>query len=165
MLVLALGKATKINREGERHEVEVQQPPDDAAVRAAIASFIGTFLQRPPAFSAVKVGGRRAYKMARKGNAPKMAERPVTVHEIEMLRYEWPHADIAIHCAKGFYVRSLARDLGEKLGTGGHCASIRRTAVGPFTLAMATPLDDVLEPVTAEHLMVVDEALALVARG
>ncbi|MCP3916833.1 MAG: tRNA pseudouridine(55) synthase TruB [bacterium] len=185
VLVLALGKATKIidrlmatdkryethidlsaftetdDREGERREVEVAAPPSEATVRAAVASFAGTFLQRPPAFSAVKVGGRRAYKMARKGKAPKMAERSVTVHDIDLLGYEWPNAEVAIHCEKGFYVRSLARDLGERLGTGGHCASIRRTAVGPFTLAMATALDDVPEPLTDEHLIPADEAVAM----
>jgi tRNA pseudouridine55 synthase len=188
VLVLALGRATKIidrlmgtdkryetridlsaftetdDLEGERREVDVPEPPDETAVRAAVASFRGTFAQRPPAFSAIKVGGRRAYKMARKGDAPEIAERPVTVHEIELVRYAWPFADVTIHCAKGFYVRSLARALGERLGTGGHCASIRRTAVGPFTLAMATPLDDVPEPLTAAHLISADEAVAMVAK-
>jgi len=186
VLVLALGKATKIidrlmgtdkryetridltaftetdDREGEREEVEVAEPPDEVTVRAAVATFTGTFLQLPPVFSAVKVGGRRAYKMARKGKAPTMTERSVTVHAIELRHYDWPFADVSIHCAKGFYVRSLARNLGEKLGTGGHCASIRRTAVGPFTLEMATPLDDVPEPVTAAHLITPEQAVAMV---
>jgi tRNA pseudouridine55 synthase len=119
-------------------------------------------MQAPPAFSAVKVEGRRAYKMARAGAAPEVPPRPVTVHELELVAYDWPHVDLAIRCAKGFYVRSLARDLGRAVGTGGHCLTIRRTAVGPFTEAMAVPLDDLPDTIDDTVLLPVDRALALV---
>jgi len=186
VLVLALGRATKIisrlmatekryrttidfsaftatdDREGERREVAVAEPPVEGAIRSALARFTGEFLQRPPAHSAVKIDGRRAYKLARRGEAPEIEPRPVTVHAIDLIKYEWPFVELDLRCGKGVYVRSLARDLGEALGTGGHCASIRRTAVGPFTLQMARPVDDLPEALTAVELLSIEEALAMV---
>ena len=186
VLVLALGRATKsIDRlmntdkryrtvidlsaftatddlEGERAEVPVDEPPTAEAVRAVLKRFTGPIRQRPPVFSAVKIVGRRAYKMARKGQAVDLPARPVLVHTIDLISYGWPQAELAIQCGKGFYVRSLARDLGEALGTGGHCAFIRRTAVGPFTEAMATRLDDVPQPLAEEHLISMETALRMV---
>lgn len=122
------------DREGERMEIAVTEPPALARVAEALRGFVGTIRQRPPAFSAIKVAGRRAYRMARRGDAPTLPERPVTVHAIELLRYDYPIVTLAIHCGKGTYIRSIARDLGAALGTGGHCASIRRTAIGSFTV-------------------------------
>jgi tRNA pseudouridine55 synthase len=90
----------------------------------------------------VKIQGRRAYDLARKGDAVEPQPRPVTVHELDLLEYQWPVARLSIRCAKGFYVRSLARDLALRLGTLGHCLSIRRTAIGPHDLSMAMPLKD-----------------------
>lgn len=189
VLVLALGRATKsIERlmdtdkryrtaidlsaftatddlEGERSEVPIAEPPGEEAIRAALKRFTGSIRQRPPAFSAVKIAGRRAYKMARKGQAVDLPARPVLVHAIDLILYRWPQVELAIHCGKGFYVRSLARDLGEALGTGGHCVSIRRTAVGPFTEAMATRLDDVPQPLAEEHLISLETALRMVEKS
>ncbi|MDY7107143.1 MAG: tRNA pseudouridine(55) synthase TruB [Planctomycetota bacterium] len=185
VLVLALGRATKIidrlmatekryrtridlsaftstdDLEGERGEVSVPRPPAEADIRAAFDRFTGEFLQRPPAHSAVKVGGRRAYKLARRGRPPTLEPRPVTIHDINLLEFDWPFIEIDLRCGKGLYVRALARDLGEALGTGGHCVSIRRTAVGPFTLDMARPPDTLPEPLAQADLMPIDEALAL----
>ena len=187
VLVLALGRATRIagsllatekaylttidlsaftatdDREAPPEPVAVAQPPDRRDVERALDAFRGTFEQRPPAFSAVKVEGRRSYQRARAGQDPAPAARRVTMHAIDIVRYAWPLVDLSLRCAKGLYVRSLARDLGAALGTGGHCASIRRTAVGPFTLDAAVPLDDVPDPLTEEDLIAVEEALALIA--
>ncbi len=184
VLVLALGRATRSierlmatekryrteidltaftttdDREGERTEVAVAAPPDEAAVRAALARFTGTIQQRPPAFSAMKVGGRRAYAAARKGTPMELAPRPVRVDAIEPVAYRWPLVTLDIRCGKGFYVRSLARDLGVALGTGGHCASIRRTAVGPFTLDEARPLDALPQRLATGDLLPLEAALA-----
>ncbi len=186
VLVLALGRATKVidrivgtskqyetridlgaftdtdDREGARRPVVVAVPPDEADVRDALLRFRGTFDQRPPAYSAVKVAGRRSYRLARAGDAPELPSRPVTVHALTLDDYAWPHVDLSLHCAKGFYVRSLARALGEALGTGGHCVSIRRTAVGPFTLGHAMKLEDVPEPLGEGDLLPVDAALRMV---
>ena len=122
-------------------------------------------MQSPPAFSAVKIGGRRAYKMARKGEAVDIPPRPVCVHGLEILQYVWPRVEISIHCAKGFYVRSLARDLGMALGTGGHCVSIRRTAVGPFVIENAIKLEDVPDAIVQEDLLSIDLGLKMVREG
>jgi tRNA pseudouridine55 synthase len=143
---------TTDDREGQRTEVEVSTPPSPAQLDAALRTFIGTIMQRPPAFSAMKVGGRRAYKLARRGDDVQLAARPVTIHEIELVRYAWPDVEIDIRCAKGTYIRSLARDLGAALGTGGHCAALRRTAVGQFDESMAMRADDVPEVIDAASL-------------
>jgi tRNA pseudouridine55 synthase len=83
----------------------------------------------------------------------------VVVHEIALLRYEWPIATVAIRSGKGFYVRSLARDLGLALGTGGHCATLRRTAVGPFTLKVARTLADLPEHIDESCVIPLETAL------
>lgn len=146
---------TTDDTEGERTEVPVDLSarPTAAALAALLRErFTGTVMQRPPAFSAVKLGGRRAYALARAGQAPQPAPRPVTIHAVVVRAYEWPWLDLSIHCGKGTYVRSLARELGQALGTGGHCASIRRTAVGLFTIDQAVPLEQVPQPLTQAWL-------------
>ena len=116
------------------------------AVRAALTPFVGDLMQRPPAYSAVKREGVAAYKAARAGNPLELAERPVVVHGIDVLSWDTstparPVLRIDVRCGKGFYVRSLAHDLGQVLGVGAHLGALRRTQVGPFTIADATPLD------------------------
>ena len=150
------------DREGELHPVAVDDPPTAEVVSSVLASaFTGEFMQIPPAFSAKKVDGRRAYAAARSGESPKLDPRPVVVHRATLEHFQWPIATIHIECEKGFYVRSLARDLGRRLGTGGHCASICRTAVGPFTLEHATALDDLPEPLVDDHVIPLAEALRM----
>ena len=150
------------DREGELQTVEVTTPPERDVVAAMLAErFTGIFLQVPPDFSAKKVGGQRAYAAARRGDAPKLEPRPVEVHEIALVEYVWPIATVEISCEKGFYVRSLARDLGTALGTGGHCASIRRTAVGPFGLENAVGPDDLPEIMPDEAVLPLEDALAM----
>lgn len=152
------------DREGELQPIEVDRPPNQGAVASLLADrFTGEFMQVPPDFSAKKIEGRRAYASARRGESPKLEPRPVMVHHIELEKYDWPIATVHIECEKGFYVRSLARDLGRQLGVGGHCASIRRTAVGPFTLELATPLDDLPEPLDGQHVIPLTEALGMLA--
>jgi len=184
VLVLGLGKATRrletVVATAKRYETEVNlsfrtatddleaepipvdvaTPPTEADVRDALTQFQGDIMQAPPAFSAVKVGGRRAYALARKDQPVDIPPRPVRVDHIELLSYNWPIARLDIASGKGFYVRSLARDLGAALETGGCCASIRRTAVGPFTIDEATSLDDVPDPLGPDHLISIDDALA-----
>jgi tRNA pseudouridine55 synthase len=149
------------DREADPEPVSVPTPPTRDEIAAMLASrFTGEFLQTPPAFSAKKVDGKRAYKTARSGGDPKLEPRPVRVHTIELEAYEWPIATVSVTCDKGFYVRSLARELGRALGTGGHCASIRRTAVGPFTLEESVTIDDLPDPLPADRLIPLAEAMA-----
>jgi tRNA pseudouridine55 synthase len=100
----------------------------------------------------MKVGGRRAYALARQGAAPELAPRPVRIDAIDVLGYEWPRLSLDIRCGKGTYVRSIARELGEALGTGGHCASIRRTAVGRWTASHAAAVDALPAAITQAWL-------------
>jgi tRNA pseudouridine55 synthase len=107
-------------------------PASEESLRAALAPLVGEVVQRPPAFSALKLGGRRAYDLARRGHDVELKPRTVRVYGIELLGYEWPLARLRIDCGRGTYVRAIARDLGEALRVGGHLTQLRRTRVGPF---------------------------------
>jgi tRNA pseudouridine55 synthase len=141
------------DREGEREEVAVAAPPDEAAVRAILPRFVGDIEQVPPQFSAVHVGGKRAYKLARAGQEVKLEARTVRVDAIELLSYEWPILRVLITCGRGTYVRSLARDVGGALETGGHLAGLRRTAVGPYTIETAVEASRLQLPITQQDLL------------
>ena len=107
--------------------------PDDAAIRAALPAFVGTIAQRPPAYSALKVDGQRAYDLARAGETVDLAPRQVVIERLELVgRPDADHADFVVDCGKGTYIRSLGRDLALALGTVGHLSALRRTAAGPF---------------------------------
>lgn len=149
---------TTDDREGERTEIEVAEPPGEGAIHEALRAFHGEVRQRPPAFSAIKLGGRRAYRLARGGETPEMPERIVRIDRAELLAYRWPFAELLVACGKGTYIRSIARDLGRSLGTGGHCATLRRTAVGRFTEATARRLDDLPEELSPDDLLPIDLA-------
>ncbi len=125
--------------------------PDADAIRALLPGFTGEIMQRPPAFSAIKIDGARAYDLARGGEEVIIDERPVSIHRLELV--EMPDADRAIfeaECGKGTYVRSLARDIGRQLGCLGHVVALRRLVVGPFDeTAMVSP-DQLTEKSEAE---------------
>jgi tRNA pseudouridine55 synthase len=106
----------------------------------ALNGFIGEITQVPPPYSAVKVGGRKAYEMARQGEEVDLAPRTIQVYSLELLEWDPPEAVIDVYCSSGTYVRSLANDLGEKLGCGAHLVGLRRTKSGRFTLRDAVPL-------------------------
>jgi tRNA pseudouridine55 synthase len=116
-------------------------PPDLAAVQAGLTAFVGAIAQTPPAHSAAKVAGQRAYDLARRGQEVDLQPRTVQVYRIEILRYAYPELEVEVDCGKGTYIRSLARDLGEQLGCGGLVQVLRRTRVGPFRAEEAVPLD------------------------
>jgi tRNA pseudouridine55 synthase len=129
--------STTDDSEGELTPVAVAEPPTRPAVESILAGFRGAIMQTPPAFSAVKVAGQRAYDLARAGEKTELAARPVQVHEIEILAYAWPELRLRVRCGSGTYIRALARDIGAALGVGGHCREIVRTRVGVFTQASA----------------------------
>jgi len=151
--------ATTIGHDAETPPewVEIERIPTRSDVECAVKEFYGETMQSPPIFSAVKVDGRRAYVGARKGEDVSIEPRPVIVREITVTGFEWPLVTIDIECEKGFYVRALARDLGQAMRLGGYCVEIRRTAVGPFTLDMATKLEDLPEIITQEDLLLPDQ--------
>ncbi len=117
--------------------------PGDAEIATALPAFTGAIMQRPPAFSAIKVEGERAYDLAREGAPPDLPERPVTIDVLELAdRPDTDHAVFECVCGSGTYVRALARDLGRTLGCLGHVVELRRLAVGPFTEDNAITLDE-----------------------
>lgn len=144
--------------EGTITAVEVVAPPDLLLVSKALQSFVGTFEQVPPAHSAAKITGRRAYELARRGKEVRLEPRAVTIHAITLLKYAYPHVEIGVRCGKGTYIRSLARDLGEKLGCGGHVAALRRTRVGHFHVENALAPDCDSEAARA-RLLPMEEAV------
>jgi tRNA pseudouridine55 synthase len=111
-------------------------------VEAALSQFRGEIMQTPPPYSALKVNGQRAYDLARRGVAVELAPRPVTISALRLLALADDCFEIEVECSKGTYIRALARDIAVALGTVGHMAALRRTAVGPFTLPDAHTLDD-----------------------
>jgi tRNA pseudouridine55 synthase len=116
--------------------------PNEEQIREALPQFIGTTWQRPPAFSALKVAGQRAYELARRGDAVELAPRPVEIHAIEILRYAYPELELRIRCGSGTYIRSLGRDLARALGTDAVMSALRREAIGPFQASEAMPIDE-----------------------
>lgn len=115
--------------------------PDEAAIVAKLPDFTGVIEQVPPAFSAIKVDGQRAYDLSRRGEAVELAAREVEIHSLELMAADRDSARLVMTCGKGTYVRSLARDLARALGTRGHVIELRRTRVGPFRAAAAISLD------------------------
>lgn len=120
------------------------RPVDVSAgeLEEALAAFVGDIDQTPPAFSAVKIAGKPAYQLARRGAAVTLAPRSAHVDRIDLLRYEPPDAEIEVQCGKGTYIRSLAHDLGQALGCGAHISALVRTRVGPFSIDSAHSLAD-----------------------
>ena len=111
--------------------------PSRAEIDAAVPHFTGEILQTPPAFSALKIAGRRAYDLARKGEPVVLQPRPVVIHQLSIVNYDYPLLELEIECSSGTYVRSLGRDLAIHLGTGAVMSALVRTAIGSFRLANA----------------------------
>jgi len=170
VLVLCLGKATKqaehIMKTDKEYIAEITlgatSTTDDSEgeitktrnskletqkkeIEALLPKFSGTFDQIPPQFSAKKVKGVRAYKAARAGKTIRLEPSTVTVHELEVLAYEWPTLKLRIRCGKGFYVRALARDIGEALKIGGYLSALQRTRVGSYSIDQAVTIEEANE--------------------
>ena len=144
------GEATTTDdAEGEATAVSARRPTAEAIVKA-LPAFTGTIVQTPPVFSALKVGGRRAYDLARAGEAPDLEPRRVAIERLVLVATPDPdRASFETTCGKGTYVRALARDLARRLGTVGHVAALRRTRVGPFLERMAISVDELAGCVTS----------------
>lgn len=127
--------------EGEVTELIEPPVPTRDEIESAAKRLTGAILQRPPAFSALKVAGRRAYQLARRGETPELAPRPVTIYQLSVVGYEYPVMELEIRCSSGTYVRSLGRDLAESLGTAAVMSALCRTAIGPFCMEGACELD------------------------
>jgi tRNA pseudouridine55 synthase len=150
--------------EGRATEISAERPTAEA-IRALIPRFSGLIEQVPPRFSAVKIGGERAYDLARDGEAVELAPRPIEVHHLELVETPDPdHSVLAAECGKGTYVRALARDMGRALGCFGHVTALRRTAVGPFAEQNAIALET-LQRMAPDDPMIAAAALLPVEAG
>lgn len=126
-------------------EVDATYPIDHITRQLAeetLQKFVGSIEQIPPAFSAVKIDGQRAYKMARKGQTPELKAKTLVIDEIELLDFAPDRLTLRIVCSKGTYIRALARDIGEALGSGAHLTALRRTRVGEFTIDRCMSVDE-----------------------
>lgn len=113
-----------------------------------MARYRGSLMQQPPAFSALKQGGQRLYKLARAGKSLVLEPRPVTVHFLDIIAVQLPEVTIRLACSRGTYVRSLARDIGNDLGCGAYLKTLRRTRIGPYTLAQSLTVEDFIKRLT-----------------
>ncbi|MBX9736323.1 MAG: tRNA pseudouridine(55) synthase TruB [Phycisphaerales bacterium] len=148
--------STTDDAEGERTPVSVTSPPCENDVRSTLEKFVGVIQQRPPAFSAMKVDGQRAYDLARAGNLVELPARPVTIHAIALESYAWPLLSIRVLCGKGTYIRSLARDIGTALGVGGYLTALRRTRTAEFRIENARTLQGLPDVMTQADLSPVE---------
>ncbi len=175
VLVVAVGRATKLisiahefskaytadfrlgqtsdtdDRTGQVQQVAVAQFPNREQVVAALDQQVGLIQQTPPQFSAIRVQGERAYNQARAGKQVPLKPRPITVHKIDLLAFDYPTLSTFIECGSGTYIRSIARDLGQSLKTGGLMTDLRRDFVGPFHIDQALSSEQ-LDEYDAEQL-------------
>jgi tRNA pseudouridine55 synthase len=127
--------------EGELTDVSAVQPTK-ADIEAALTGFRGPIMQRPPIFSAIKIDGKRAYKLARDGQEVEIPERQITVHSLDLIDYTYPNLTIRTHVSSGTYVRSLGVDIGDVLKTGAYCTVLRRLKIADYDIADAQRLVD-----------------------
>ena len=138
---IVLGQVSSTgDTEGELTAVGDRRPSHEE-VEQVLGAFVGEITQTPPMFSAIKVGGVRAYKLAHKGEAVEIPTRQVTIYSLELIDYTYPELKIRTHVSSGTYIRTLAQDIGEALTTGAYCRELRRTKIASHTLAEATTLE------------------------
>jgi tRNA pseudouridine55 synthase len=138
--------------------------PTEEQFLAALGPFRGTIAQRPPAFSAIKMNGRKAYELARRGEEVDLASRPVDILSLDLTAWEPPECSLSVHCSAGTYIRSLAHDLGQSLGCGACLSALRRVASGAFGVEQAVSLADLQAAFGAgdwqRYLLPADSALS-----
>ncbi|MDB5183825.1 MAG: truB [Candidatus Saccharibacteria bacterium] len=127
--------------EGEITEINNSKPGREDIEKVA-SQFVGEITQRPPIYSAIKIGGRRAYDLAREGKEVEIPERTVTIHSLQVVDYTYPEIKIRTHVGSGTYIRTLASDIGNVLGTGAYCTQLRRTSISKWDIADAQTLAD-----------------------
>ena len=151
---IKLGATTETD-DPESPEIVTPQPgqsPGLQQVQEALAQFVGAIEQRPPKFSALKIDGRRACDRVRDGEVIELKPRMVKVYAIELLEFQYPFAKVRIDCGRGTYIRAIARDLGEALGTGGYLTELRRTQIGSFSIDLAVTPEQLSSENVADHL-------------
>jgi tRNA pseudouridine55 synthase len=134
-------ESTTGDPEGELTNISDIQPSRDE-IEAVLVQFRGTIMQRPPIFSAIKINGQRAYKLARNGEEIEIPERSITIHSLEIIDYSYPELQVRAHVSSGTYIRSLGVDIGKALATGAYCRDLRRTDIAEWSVNDAQQLSD-----------------------
>lgn len=127
--------------EGKLKKVS-DEVPDKAKIEKLIKSFIGEQQQTPPIFSAIKLQGKKSYELARNGKEVKLEPRTITIHSIELIEYTYPRVNLVCEVSSGTYIRAIARDIGEKIGTGAYLSGLLRTKIGNYDIKNAVKLDE-----------------------
>lgn len=127
-------KSTTDDDEGEKTAVNISKKPTKKEIEKCLSSFVGTISQRPPQYSAKKIGGVRSYKLLREGKTAKLKPCLVTIYSIVIIKYKYPDLRLQIICSGGTYIRSLSRDIGDILQTGAYLKNLTRTAIGSYKL-------------------------------
>jgi tRNA pseudouridine55 synthase len=154
-VTMRLGQSsTTGDEEGEKSEVSTKEPTETEVIKA-VSAFQGEISQIPPAFSAMKINGQRAYKLARAGKTVEMKPRKATIHKIEHIDYAYPVVHFTASVSSGTYIRSLVEDIGRSLGTGAYMSNLRRTSVGNYEIT------DAISPANITAEQIYGHALAL----
>ncbi|HEU5118763.1 MAG TPA: tRNA pseudouridine(55) synthase TruB, partial [Isosphaeraceae bacterium] len=158
--VVRLGaRSDTLDADGTIEENPNPRQPTEEAIRAALSAQSGTIEQIPPAYSALKVQGKRAYDLARAGQTVALEPRTVRIDRIDIRNYEWPLVELEVACGAGTYIRSIARDLGESLGCGGLVQVLTRTRIGRFRIEDAVDPDRLSSENILTHLQPLSEAV------
>ena len=150
--------------ESEPIPAEITRRPTEDDIRKILPEFTGLIMQAPPAHSAMKVNGKRAYELARAGKLDRLEPRPIEIHELTIVEYSWPMLTLDIRCGKGTYIRSLARDLGRALNVGGMLAGLRRTHIGRFSVDDAAGLEALPNTLNQGDLTILPEVQVILDR-
>lgn len=169
VLVIAIGKATRLvqfiqdldkqyrtrihlgassstdDADGEIRSQLPHEIPTREMIETELQQLVGVIEQRPPAFSAIKINGQRAYNLARKGRELTLDVREIRIDALRLLDYDYPNVDLEVDCGRGTYIRSIARDLGDRLECGAYVETLQRTAIGHFGLSLSANLDDIIQ--------------------
>lgn len=146
--------------DGNVCEISGAAAPSRRQIDAALPKFIGEIQQRPPAYSALKINGRRAYAMARRGETVDLPPRPVRIDRLEVVEYAYPRLVLDVTCGRGTYIRSLGRDLAREVGTQAVMSALVRTGIGPFRVEDAVALEDLTRDTLAGHLLPANRAVS-----
>ena len=133
--------STTQDEEGEKTDIDIKSRSTEDEVRKILKQFVGKIKQIPPAYSALKINGQPAYKLARRGEKVELKERQVEIYKIDLLEYKWPIIRIRVSCSSGTYIRTLSHDIGARLATGGYMSDLVRTKVGKFDIKDSIKLD------------------------
>lgn len=145
-------KSTTYDSEGEILDVSSQKP-SRKKVEEIVKTFVGKIEQVPPIYSALKIDGKRAYECARAGEEIEMKKRKITIYSIDLESYDYPTIKLKVHCGTGTYIRSLANDIGKKLGTGAYLSSLKRTSIDSFSDNNSCTLEDIKEEGVEKYIL------------